>query len=63
MCMATAYKHEDGNDTLLCEDVMEVRVNDNQVTLVDVMGQAVTIAGAITKVDLVRSIMLIEPAV
>jgi len=61
MCMSTVYERKDGNDTLICEDVREARVEDNQVTLVDIMGYAVTVNGVIKKVDLIKNTMFIEP--
>lgn len=60
MCMSTAYERRDGTDVLICENVREAKVSDNKVTLIDILGYAVTVDGAIRTIDLVKNTMYIE---
>lgn len=60
MCMSTAYERKNGENVLVCENVREARTVGRQVTLIDILGYAVTVEGTIKEVDLVKNAMFIE---
>ncbi|MDR1604276.1 MAG: CooT family nickel-binding protein [Gracilibacteraceae bacterium] len=61
MCLSTAYQTTaDGEQRLLCEHVCHLRIEGNTISLVDLLGNNVTVAGVLHDVDLLQNIITIH---
>lgn len=60
MCLSTAYAH-DQNGRVLMENVKSIACEKEYVTLTDLMERSSRICGALTFVDLVGGVVVIEP--
>lgn len=60
MCLSTAYLNHKDEDKVVARYVAEIRTGDGSVTLVDVMGQELTVEGRISWVDLTGGTVIIE---
>jgi len=60
MCLSAAYKTENGIDTLICDKVMNVAVEDGKVILTNLLGISTVVEGMLKNVDLNRNVIKIE---
>jgi predicted RNA-binding protein len=62
MCLSTAYElGGNGERKLLCEYVSVIKVVGDTITLTDLMGQELSVTGALESVDLVKNAITISP--
>lgn len=59
MCLSTVYKSSDP-DSIIMEYVSKIRVNGDQITLTDVMGEEKTIQGSLALADLTGGVVKIN---
>lgn len=57
MCLATAYKESD--NTVICRNISRIDVEDDKLTICDILGDEMIITGKILMVDLANSIVKI----
>ncbi len=61
MCLSDAYELVGGERRPLMSYVSGVSIEDNTVTLTDMLGARKTIDGTLKSIDLTRNVILIEP--
>ena len=61
MCLSTVRKVSDP-DTVLMEYVSTIKIDGDQITLTDVMGEEKTITGTLTYADLTGAVVMIDCA-
>jgi predicted RNA-binding protein len=62
MCLSTAYELGAGDERRqLCEYVSAIKVSGDTITLTDLMGIEINVAGALESVDLIKNAILIRP--
>ena len=62
MCESTVYILVDGKEELFFEDVDSLRVDKNEIALVNIFGETEKITGSIKRFSLVEHKILIEPS-
>lgn len=62
MCLATAYLKKDDESTILAKNVSNLRINDDSITLTDIMGAETVVKGQLKNADLVNGIVEIIAA-
>ena len=62
MCLATAYKNEQANEKIICENITKIIVDGNKIALYDIIGEEVIVEGTIAMVDLTKSVVVINAA-
>jgi predicted RNA-binding protein len=63
MCLSTVHKlGEGGTRQMIAEYVSSLRVSGGSVTLTDIMGNEVSVPGALETVDLVKNVITIREA-
>ncbi len=62
MCLAKAVRVEGTEQVELCAYVSQFRAEGDQITLTDVLGEETTLTGRISRVDLVKNLIVIEAA-
>ena len=61
MCLSTIYNgNETTDDNMLCEYVVEVDINDNNLKVIDITGNMSEYSGSINKIDLVKNQIFIN---
>lgn len=60
MCLSTVYKNSKEPDSILMKNVMEIRCEENQVILVDLMGRELTIEGVLQQANLVDGFVIVK---
>ena len=60
MCLSTAYLNSKDEDKIIARYVSEIRVESGSITLIDVMGQELTVDGQISWVDLTGGTVIIQ---
>ena len=60
MCLSDAFELVDGERRPLMSYVSGISVDENGVTLTDMLGARKTVAGTLKSVDLTRNVILIE---
>lgn len=59
MCLSTVYKTSDP-DIVIMEYVSKIRINGDEITLTDVMGEEKTVMGKLTLADLTGAVVKID---
>ncbi len=62
MCLATAYKNKETKDQIICDNITKITVDNDEITLVDIIGEVRTVLGRISMVDLTKSVVIIDAA-
>ena len=62
MCLAKAVRLEGDKQVELCAYVSQFRTEGEMVILTDVLGEETTLTGRISRVDLVKNLIVIEAA-
>ena len=60
MCLATAYKNQQEDNQVICENITKILVDGDKVTLIDIIGMETVIEGRILMVDLTKSVVIID---
>ena len=60
MCLATAYKNQQEDNQVICENITKILVDGDNVTLIDIIGMETVIEGRISMVDLTKSVVIID---
>lgn len=60
MCLSTVYENEISDDSILMKNVSNLSIEQNTITLVDLMERKKTIVGSIYKVDLLENYVIIS---
>jgi predicted RNA-binding protein len=62
MCLSTAYLGKAaGQEPPVAQDVTEIQSENGMVRLTDISGQVVEVSGRLTRIDLIRNVILIDP--
>ena len=62
MCLSKAVRFEGDKQVELCAYVSRFRTEGETVVLTDVLGEETTLTGRISRVDLVKNLIVIEAA-
>jgi predicted RNA-binding protein len=61
MCLSTVYQTTaDGESSVLCERVCQLSIVGEEVSLVDLLGNNMTVRGVLDNVDLIRNTITIR---
>lgn len=60
MCLSAAYQVKNGIDSLICDKVTNVAVEDGRVILTNLLGINTVVEGVLKNIDLNRNIIRIE---
>lgn len=60
MCLSTIYENIISDDSVLMQNVSNLEIKDNEITLVDLMERKKTIKGSIKHVDLIDNYIVIN---
>ena len=60
MCLSAVYEIRDGNECLVREHVTAVNLEDDIITLRDLMGEESVIKGSLKSIDLVKNVIKIN---
>ena len=60
MCLSAVYEVKDGGENLICEHATAISMDDGIITLTDILGAEIVMAGALKSIDLVKNIIKIE---
>jgi predicted RNA-binding protein len=62
MCLSTVYELGDaGARRVLCEYTSTITVTGDIITMTDLMGKELSVAGTLQSVDLIKNTILIRP--
>ncbi len=62
MCLSTVYEENHGQRRKVCEYVSGVVTDGDAVTLTNLMGEEITVYGALKSMDFIKNIIVIEAA-
>ena len=62
MCLATVYGKKQEGETILIRNASRIDVEGTTISIRDIMGQEVTVEGAISMVDLANAVVKINCA-
>lgn len=62
MCLSTVYKNEKKPETMVMNNVMTIRCEEDTVILTDLMERTVAIQGYLEQADLVDGFVIIRTA-
>lgn len=60
MCLSTVYENILSNDSIVMKNVSNVSIENNTITLVDLMERKMILNGTIDKVDLMENYIIIK---
>lgn len=60
MCLSTVYAVVNGNQNKVCEYVCNIEINENNITLTDIMGAQTTVKGRLKTMDFVKNLAIID---
>ena len=60
MCLSTAYKNNVDENKVLVKNVASIRVENDEVILVDLMEREFRIKGTLEKVDLLENFVVVK---
>lgn len=62
MCLSTVYKNEKKPETMVMNNVMVIRCEEDMVILTDLMERTVAIQGSLESANLVEGFVIIKTA-
>ena len=62
MCLSTVYKNEKKPDTMVMNNVMSIRCEEDTVILTDLMERTVAVQGYLESANLVEGFVIIKTA-
>lgn len=60
MCLSTAYSSKNGVETLICDRVTNISVDEGKVILTNLLGMSTVVNGFLKNVDLNKNVITIE---
>lgn len=60
MCLSKVFLVKNGKEQLILDSVSNIRMEDQEITLYDIIGETMTVRGTIQDVDLIRNTVLIR---
>ena len=60
MCLSKAFLIKNGREQLLLDSVCNVRMENGQIVLYDIIGETSSVRGIIEDVDLIRNTIIIR---
>ena len=60
MCLSKAFLIKNGREQLLLDSVCNVRMENGQIVLYDIIGETSSVRGIIEDVDLIRNTIMIR---
>ena len=63
MCLSTVYENIISDDSVLMNNVSNLKIDKDKITLVDLMERKKTVIGCIDKVDLIDNYIIINTKV
>lgn len=60
MCLSTVYENMISDESILMKNVSNLSIDDNKITLVDLMERKKTIIGNVSHVDLIDNYIIIN---
>lgn len=60
MCLSTAYANSRSADTVMANNVTSIGFDGSDIVLTDLMGAEIRVTGALTLVDLINGIVIID---
>ena len=60
MCLSKAFLIKNGREQLLLDSVCNVRMENGQIVLYDIIGESSSVRGIIEDVDLIRNTIIIR---
>jgi len=60
MCLSKVFLLKNGQEQLILDSVSNIRMENNEITLYDIIGETKTVRGMIQDVDLIRNTVLIR---
>lgn len=60
MCLSTVYRKEDEENIFLLKNIANVKINENNLVFVDLMGVRTEMTGKILEIDLMENTILIS---
>jgi len=55
MCLSTVYAKKEDKMELICKNIADVRVDDKNLSFVDIMGITTKYVGVISRIDLTEN--------
>lgn len=60
MCLSVVYKNEVNDQNLLARNIADVKIEDGQIILTDLMGVRTVLDGRLERVDLMENYIVIK---
>lgn len=60
MCLSTVYKKSEDENVFLLKNIADVKITDNTLVFVDLMGVRTELEGRILEIDLMENTILIS---
>lgn len=60
MCLSTAYANLRSAETVMAKNVTQIEFDGDDIILTDLMGAEVRVKGALTLVDLINGVVIID---
>lgn len=60
MCLSKAYLIKNGKEQLILDSVCNVRMEEGEIVLYDIIGETSSVRGIIQDVDLIRNTIVIR---
>ena len=60
MCLSKAFLIKNGREQLLLDSICNVRMENGQIVLYDIIGETSSVRGIIEDVDLIRNTIIIR---
>ena len=60
MCLSSVYEVIDGAESLVCEYVTAISLNNGHITITDIMGEEIVISGILKSIDFVKNSIIID---
>ena len=60
MCLSVVYKNEANDQNLLARNIADVKIEDGQIILTDLMGVRTVLDGRLERVDLMENYIIVK---
>ena len=62
MCLATAMVNKSGTETVLAKNISKIRIEGDNIVMVDILGEEFVVEGTLLSADLVNGVVKIQAA-